>query len=69
MSKGNPRVTIRLTQALIDEINACINSRNYHSAEEPWTFSDFVDKAIAEKLAHLKRSRRKKSAESPPHAS
>jgi len=63
MSKGTRKYPIRIPDDIAREINLAIDSRNFHSRESGWTFSDWIRKAIREKLAHTKRSRSKKAAE------
>lgn len=53
MGKGSPRITIRLPQDLIDEIEKDRALRNFHSREQAWDFSDYIRAAIKE----LKRKR------------
>lgn len=62
MSKGNPRVTIRLSPRLLEEVAAAVDKRNAACITiRHWDMSAFIVKAIQEKLAHDKRSRKKKS--------
>lgn len=62
MSKGTPRIAVRLPDDLTAEINRAVDNRNLWSAREPWTFSDFVRIACREKLAKMKRCRKKRAA-------
>lgn len=60
MSKGNTIITFRLDPFHVQGINVVIERRNYFTKEAPWTFSDFIRKAIDEKLHHMQRSRKTK---------
>lgn len=60
MSKGHPRITLRVDQEDLEEIGLFLGSHNARTREAPWSVSDFIRAAIAEKIAHLIRSRRKK---------
>lgn len=61
MSRGTPVVSFRLLPSLKAEIMETIKRRNYYTMEAPWTFSDFLEQAIREKLAKMERSRDSKS--------
>jgi len=58
MAKGTPVVPVRISDAKMLEVEAAIRGRNNYAFDTPWTVSDFIRKAIDEKLAHMARSRR-----------
>jgi len=58
MSRGNPTVQLRVSPLYISSIKAKIRGRK-NDQGKPMTVSDFVFKALQEKLAHLERSSRK----------
>jgi hypothetical protein len=60
MSKGSRIVPVRMTPELHDEMMVQIEMSLKHRKEEPWTVSEFIRTAIAEKLAKMARGRRKK---------
>jgi len=62
MSKGNPKIIVRIPPELIDLMDLAIASRNLMTRDEIWTRSDWLRKAILEKLKHIKRSRAKRKA-------
>jgi hypothetical protein len=62
MTKGNPKLIVRVPGQLIDEMRLAIAQRNRRTRDEPWVMSDFVRVAIRDKLAHIKRSRCKRRA-------
>jgi hypothetical protein len=51
MGRGNPRVSVRFDPAVIEEVEQTIARLQDTSARPPWDFSDFVRKALTEKLA------------------
>ena len=55
MSKGNERRTIRLTKGQLAAIAIAIDCHNNGRQDTFWTFSDFIDVAIREKLEHMRR--------------
>jgi len=57
-TKGNKRQTIRFPPQEESEMSVTIKRRNVHTINEPWDTSAFVRKAVAEKIAHMERSRR-----------
>lgn len=61
MSAGNPIRPVRFTPTLIDQIEVAINRRNLNAYEAEWSFSDFVRVACKEKLAHMERSRKRRT--------
>ena len=69
MSKGTPRVVIRLADQVVQEIELAIARRNLWSREVPWTLSDFLRVAIAEKLQKMARCRRPRRRPSAPDSS
>lgn len=56
-SVGSDRLVVRVPTVLCAEMTDAILHRNHNSREEPWTTSDFVRVAIAEKIAKMKRGR------------
>jgi hypothetical protein len=67
MSKGNPKIQIRLTVDDLALIESSIHSANLRRPDVPYDVSSWVRHAIREKLDKLRRStkatRRKKSKE------
>lgn len=59
MSKGSKRVTFRIPKDIAEKVQGEIISHNYYSKGQPWNLTDFILKAIEEKIAHATRSRRK----------
>jgi len=57
MSAGNPRITVRVPQALLDLVAAELRSQAEHSPRGPEGISLFVVRAIRERIAKRKRSR------------
>lgn len=60
MSRGSKIVPVRIPDELLDEVEVAVSSQNYHTKGEPHTLSGWIRKCIAEKLAHLKRSNKKR---------
>ncbi len=59
MSQGSPRVTVRLSPDLLAAVDHVIGKYNAcQTCREPLTMSDFVVKAVVEKLQHMERSRK-----------
>lgn len=61
MSKGSRVVPIRVQRDLEIRIAAAIESANQTTKGEPYTLSEWIRKAVVEKLDHLERSKRKKT--------
>lgn len=59
MSKGSQVIPVRIPKELLTEIEQAIQSANLTTGLEPYTVSSWIRKCVAEKLAHLKRSRRR----------
>ena len=59
MSKGSQIVPVRLKKAMFDEVYDEILLHNERSRHAMWSMSDFIRQAIADKLAHIKRGRKK----------
>lgn len=58
MSKGTPRITVRLCEDVRAAIMEELGRRNVDSAgKEPWKLSDWIIGACLEKLNHLRRGR------------
>jgi len=57
-SKGSKIVPVRIPQEMLDEMQEMIASRNFNAPGEPWDVAKFIRKAVAEKIAHMKRSRK-----------
>lgn len=72
MSKGSPRVTVRIPRPILAKMEATIKRRNFYTSQEPWDLSAFILLCVVEKLAHMERSRcprrnrRKESANQDP---
>lgn len=64
MSKGSRIVPVRVPRDLEIRIAAAIASANQSTKEEPYTLSEWIRKAVVEKLDHLERSKRKKTKSS-----
>jgi len=58
MSKGTPNQTFRLLPSLKEECERTIARRNANSFEQPWTFTEFIEISLREKIAKMERSRR-----------
>jgi len=60
MNKGSTRVTVRLGDDLIELIDEALAIRNERAVLlDNWNRSDFIVKAIEEKLNHLHRASRR----------
>lgn len=59
MSRGSRIVKVRVPENLLAWIEETIAGRNQRTRKEPWTMSDFLREAVAEKLKHMSRSRRR----------
>jgi hypothetical protein len=59
MSRGTERYTFRLPPKLMREVEATRLLRNQNTREEPWTLSDLVRIALAEKVKKMNRSRKR----------
>lgn len=57
-SKGTARYTFRLPTALVQHVEFTRSHRNNHTRNAPWTLSDFVREALAEKCWKMNRSRK-----------
>lgn len=57
MSKGNPRVILRLTPKVIAHIEHAIDCANERRKEAPYDLSSWIRHAIKEKLEKLARGR------------
>jgi hypothetical protein len=60
MSRGTPVKTLRVPQAIVDRVQAAIDSANDRRFAQPYDWTAWALKAIAEKLAHLERSRNRR---------
>lgn len=60
MSKGNPKILVRVPTELLTEIAMVIESANIGRKEEPYTLSSWVRHCIDAKLRHLRRSKTKR---------
>lgn len=56
MSKGNPRVTLRLDRPLLEQVEEAVGKANKTRKAEPYDVSSWIRACILEKLAHLRRS-------------
>lgn len=59
-AKGSPIVPVRISPALLAEIDQEIKMSQDTRSGEPWCRSSFIIQAICDKLAHRRRSRAKK---------
>jgi len=66
MSAGSPRITIRVPQALLDQVAAELESQAEHSPRGPEDISLFVIRAIRERIAKRKRSRTRQQRAAEP---
>jgi len=62
MTKGNAKVIFRVPTAMLSEMREAIERHNRRTREEPWDLSTFVRNCIRDKLRHMKRSRRPRTA-------
>jgi hypothetical protein len=60
MSKGTKIIPFRCPGGLEEDMEIAIDDRNERTREAPWSRTDFILKAIREKLDHMQRSRAKK---------
>lgn len=58
--KGTPITTVRIATELMQRIEAQIESLRLHSPRGDWSVTEFIRKALEEKLAKMRRSRTKK---------
>ena len=58
MNAGSTRKTVRFGDDMIALIEDELAKRNANPTLEPWTFSDYVMQAVAEKLSHARRGRK-----------
>jgi len=63
MSKGSPKVVVRLPGDLASQIAKAVKSANGSYGIDRYTVGSWIRKAICEKLNHLNRSHRKFMAE------
>jgi len=61
MSKGNPRVTIRIDPALLSALEAELASQREYGVIHQWDVSAFIVAAIKEKIARRRASRAKRN--------
>lgn len=59
MSKGNRIVNVRFDAGILESIATEIARRNLNTSSAPWSMSDFIRVAVAEKLKKGARSRSK----------
>lgn len=57
MSRGTEIYTVRIPTTLSEKLVSTIARRNLGSKEQPWTTSDFIRIAIAEKILKMERGR------------
>ena len=57
MSKGSPRVVIRFPRPLLEAVERQVAKLNETSPAAPPDLSEFVRKAVEEKIDHYRRSR------------
>jgi hypothetical protein len=56
-SKGRPQIGTRISHELYAEMMEMIAAANQYRKGEPYSVCSFVETAIAEKIAKMKRSR------------
>lgn len=56
-TKGRPQVGARISHELLEEMDQIIQEANQRRFAEEWTRATFIERAIAEKIAKMKRSR------------
>lgn len=61
MSRGSRIISFRIDDELLKAAEDLAAQRNERTREAPWTRTDFILKAIAEKVAHSRRSRQKRA--------
>jgi len=61
MSKGNPRVTIRIDPALLSALEAELASQRQYGVIHDWDVSGFIIAAIREKIQRRVKSRAKRN--------
>ena len=61
MSKGNPRVVVRFAPEQLAAIREQVAKLNNTSAASPPDLSEFIRRAVQEKLDHYARSRKPRS--------
>lgn len=59
MSSGSKIVPVRINATLLNAIEDAIAGANVQTFDQPYTVSEWIRKAVAEKLDHLARGRRK----------
>jgi hypothetical protein len=59
MSAGNQIVNVRFEEGIIDRIREEVQLHNERSADSQWSVSDWMRKAVLEKIAHADRSRKR----------
>lgn len=67
-SKGRPIINARVSRELYDQILDQIELSNTTRFGEPWTVSTFTERALAEKIAKMRRSRKLRSPRLPDRA-
>lgn len=58
MSKGNPKIIIRVSPDTLAKIREAIDSNNVRRGAEPYDLSGWIRQAIEERLAKLERGRK-----------
>lgn len=56
MSMGTPVTTVRIPQDLLNEVKYYLDKRSTNPVVEPWSLTDFIVRALKDKLDHLARS-------------
>lgn len=59
MSKGSKIIPVRIPDELLTDLENAVKSANSTRREMPYTVSAWIRKCVEEKLAHLKRSRKR----------
>ena len=66
MSRGSPRITFRITEELLAEVEVEIASQAEHSPNGPEDVSAFITRAICERIDHRRRARAHRRAKKAP---
>ncbi len=59
MSAGNKIVNVRFEDALHERMQEELTRRNEVTSEAVWSMSDYIRRAVQEKIAHADRGRKK----------
>ncbi len=59
MAKGSCIVNVRFEESLLERVKEELAGHNEKSSDAQWSLSDWVRKAVMEKIAHADRGRKK----------